>query len=72
MPQIPSKCQIPTCEKEPTKEVHVYVKANREEVLFLCDEHFKKQERYYNKILQPREIYDLTPKVNDRVKVQFT
>lgn len=65
-------CSIPLCKKEAVKEVHVLVKANREQVYYFCADHFKQEEKYWTKVHQQREIYDLTPKVDDRVKVLFT
>jgi hypothetical protein len=64
------KCQVPTCNKQSTKEIHV-IGALKTDIFLLCEEHFSKVERYYKSHNQQREIYDLIPK-EQREIVQFT
>jgi hypothetical protein len=60
------------CNKEAVKEVHVYKKVNRVEIIFLCEEHFKQENKWLRYKNIQREIFDLKPKVDDRIRVQFT
>lgn len=66
------KCQIPMCNKKPTKEVHIYEKANLVEIIFFCERHFEEEENWLRIKKIRREIFDLKPKVDNGVKVQFT
>lgn len=64
-------CEFSGCNKKAVKEVHLIVFPN-EVIFFFCKEHFEKRECLYTSIYQPREIYDLHPKEDDKEIVQFT
>jgi hypothetical protein len=68
----PHECQVPRCRKEATKEVYINKTATVQVILFLCDEHFEMEEKYWTKVRQSREIFDLKPQEDERVKVSFT
>lgn len=64
------KCQVSGCNRNATKEVHLFPEWKG--IFFFCEEHFKKEERHYDSIYQPREIYNLEPTENEREIVQFS
>jgi hypothetical protein len=72
---VPSKCEVPMCKEKPDFEVHLIIPSLKNPnfiVYFLCEEHYKAEDRYWAKVRQQREIYDLRPEEDDTVKVQFT
>ena len=60
------------CKNESIKEVHVTETITNTYKLCLCKDHFKQEMKFWKKFKFMIVIFDLTPKVDDRIKVDFT